>query len=115
MYEDQNPDFFLGRSCPTEPQVDPATGAKLCELPHATQTIQPSISSSHETGLPRVGLTVDSVFSSLILAIMITLIIKVIVEVSIPKRCKHCGSVVDYNHVGYDGSKAYCHRCKKIV
>jgi hypothetical protein len=35
-----NDDYYLGRSCPTEPQIDPATGAKLCELPNTVTPTQ---------------------------------------------------------------------------
>lgn len=54
-----NDDFYLGRSCPTEPVTDPQTGAKLCELPNtvapqAGQTIQPT-TSPQATHIARVG------------------------------------------------------------
>jgi hypothetical protein len=52
-----NDDYYLGRSCPTEPVIDPATGAKLCELPN---TVTPTPEASVEvkpqaTSIPRVG------------------------------------------------------------
>lgn len=53
---EQNNDFYLGRSCPTEPQRDPQTGALLCELPQTTQssTVTPTIHLA-QPQLPQTG------------------------------------------------------------
>lgn len=51
-----NNDYYLGRSCPTEPQRDPQTGALLCELPQTTQssTVTPTMHLS-QPQLPQTG------------------------------------------------------------
>lgn len=53
---EQNNDYYLGRSCPTEPQRDPQTGALLCELPQTTQsgTVTPTMHLA-QPQLPQTG------------------------------------------------------------
>lgn len=50
-----NDDYYLGRSCPTEPQIDPSTGAKLCELPNTATTIVETPQTRPTQAIPRVG------------------------------------------------------------
>lgn len=50
-----NDDYYLGRSCPTEAQIDPATGAKLCELPNTAQTTEKPLETPSTQAIPRVG------------------------------------------------------------
>ena len=33
----------------------------------------------------------------------------------IGSRCKKCGSVLDYEHSGYNGIRPYCHTCKEYA
>ncbi len=50
-----NDDYYLGRSCPTEAQIDPATGAKLCELPNTATTTEKAVETPSTQAIPRVG------------------------------------------------------------
>ena len=50
-----NDDYYLGRSCPTEAQIDPATGAKLCELPNTATTTVETPQARPTQVIPRVG------------------------------------------------------------
>lgn len=50
-----NDDFYLGRSCPTDAQIDPATGAKLCELPNTVTTTVETPQTRPTQAIPRVG------------------------------------------------------------
>ena len=49
----ESPDYYLGRSCPTEPIAETGTGAKLCELPQAS-TAAPAVSTPRT--LPQTGI-----------------------------------------------------------
>lgn len=56
-----NDDYYLGRSCPTEAQIDPATGAKLCELPNTATTTEKAVETPSTQAIPRVGADIDIV------------------------------------------------------
>ena len=102
------------RECLKGEEIDPTGQAKPCQEGKdlTSQIIQTPFSSSHANGLPQVGL--DSTFVVILLAIIFGVIVGAIASTA-QKKCPTCGSVVDYDYVGYSGHKAYCHRCKKIV
>jgi hypothetical protein len=69
-----NDDYYLGRSCPTEAQIDLVTGAKLCELPNTAQTSEKPLETPSTQAIPRVGVGIDIILpiigAILMLAVM---------------------------------------------